>query len=114
MPFVQCLWLEVFVENRLLSHLKTTSNGCHGNQSVLCDQALDKLSEKINSRLLVQEEHGLQKEAQCAPRAAGTQKKPGLDRVKSKKASQVFLPSPYEADKYHLQQRDDQRSDGSS
>ena len=48
-----------------------------------CDQALDKLSEKLNSRLLVQEEHGFQKGgAQCAPLAAGAQKKPGLDRVK--------------------------------
>ena len=27
---------------------------------MLCDQALDKLSEKLNSRLLVQEEHCLQ------------------------------------------------------
>ena len=34
---------------------------------VSCDQALDKLSEKLNSRLLVQEEHGFQKGAQCAP-----------------------------------------------
>ena len=32
-----------------------------------CDQDLDKLSEKLNSRLLVQEEHGFQKGAQCAP-----------------------------------------------
>ena len=47
-----------------------------------CDQALDKRSEKLNSRLLVQEEHGFQKGAQCAPLAAGAQKKPGLDRVK--------------------------------
>ena len=31
-----------------------------------CDQDLDKLSEKLNSRLLVQEEHGIQKGAQCA------------------------------------------------
>ena len=31
-----------------------------------CDQALDKLSEKLNSKLLVQEEHGFQKGAQCA------------------------------------------------
>ena len=31
------------------------------------DQALDKLSEKLNSRLLVQEEHGFQKGAQSAP-----------------------------------------------
>ena len=48
---------------------------------MLCDQALDKLSEKLNSRLLVQEEHGFPKGAQCAPLAAGAQKKPGLDRV---------------------------------
>ena len=61
MPFVQCLWLDVFVEKRVLSHLKNHLNSCHGNQSVSCDQALDKLSEKLNSRLLVQEEHGFQK-----------------------------------------------------
>ena len=49
-----------------------------------CDQDLDKLSEKLNSRLLVQEEHGVQKGggAQCAPLATGAPKKPGLDRVK--------------------------------
>ena len=49
-----------------------------------CDPALDKLSEKLNSRLLVQEEHGFQKGegAQCAPMAAGAEKKPGLDSVK--------------------------------
>ena len=45
------------------------------------DQALEKLSEKL-SRVLVQEERGFQKGAQCAPLAAGAQKKPGLDRVK--------------------------------
>ena len=48
-----------------------------------CDQALDKLSEKLNSRLLVQEEHSFQKGAQCASLAAGAQKNPGLDRVKA-------------------------------
>ena len=47
-----------------------------------CDQALDKLSEKLKSRLLVQEEHGFQKGAQCAPWPKD-QKKPGLDRVNS-------------------------------
>ena len=31
------------------------------------DQALDKLSEKLSSRLLVREERGFQKGAQCAP-----------------------------------------------
>ena len=67
MQFVQYLWLEVFVEQRCLSHLKTHLTFCHGNQSVSSDQALDKLSEKLNSRLLVQEEHGFQKGAQCAP-----------------------------------------------
>ena len=46
-----------------LKHLKS----CHGNESVSCDQALDKLSEKLNRRLLVQEEHGFQKAAQCVP-----------------------------------------------
>ena len=67
MQFVQCLWLEDFVVKRVLSHLKNAKTSCHGNQSVSCDQAFDKLSEKFNSRLLVQEEHGFQKGAQCAP-----------------------------------------------
>ena len=31
--------------------------------------------------MLVQEEHGFQKGAQCAPLAAGAEKKPGLDKV---------------------------------
>ena len=35
-----------FCRKSLLSRLKNTLNGCHGNQSVPCDQALDKLSEK--------------------------------------------------------------------
>ena len=48
-------------------------------------QALDKLSEKLNSKLLVQEEHGFQKGAQFAPLAAGAQEKPVLDRVKGGK-----------------------------
>ena len=50
----------------LLSTLKHL-DGCHGNQSVPCDPALDKLSEKLNNTVLVEEEHGFQKEAQCAP-----------------------------------------------
>ena len=48
-----------------------------------CDQALDKLSEKLNSRLLVQKEHGFQKGSTMCPLAAGAQKKPGLDKVNS-------------------------------
>ena len=48
---------------------------------MLCDQALGKLSEKLNSRLLVEEEHGFLKGAQCAALATGAQKMPGLDRV---------------------------------
>ena len=50
---------------------------------VSCDQALDKLSEKLNSRLLVQEDHGFQRWSQCAPWPQEHKKKPGLDRVKS-------------------------------
>ena len=46
------------------------------------DQALDNLSEKLNSRLLVQEEQGYQKGAQCAPWPQELQKKPGLVMVK--------------------------------
>ena len=60
-----------------------------------CDQALDKLSEKLNRRLLVQEEHCFQKGAQSAPLAAGAQKKPGLDRVKPPKEWTVFLALNY-------------------
>ena len=45
-----------------------------------CDQDLDKLLEKLNSRRLVQEEHGFPKGAQCAA-CPQEQKKPGLDRV---------------------------------
>ena len=44
-----------------------------------CDKVLGKLSENFNSRLLVHEEYGFQKGAQCA---TGAQIKPGLDRVK--------------------------------
>ena len=51
---------------------------CHA-----CDQDLDKLSEKLNSRLLIEEEHGFQKGAQYAPLATGAKKKPDLDRVKN-------------------------------
>ena len=80
MPFVQCLWLEVFGEKRVLSHLKKHLNSCDGNQSMSCDEALDKLSEKFNSRLLVQEEHGFQEGAQCAPWPKEP-KKPGLESV---------------------------------
>ena len=52
-----------------------------------CDQAQDKLSEKSNSRLLVQAEDSFQKgEAQkggtLCPLATGDQKKAGPDRVK--------------------------------
>ena len=41
-----------------------------------CDPALEKLSEKLNSRVLVQEEHSFQMCPLAAP------KMPGLDRVK--------------------------------
>ena len=40
-----------------------------------CDQLFDKLSEKPNIWLLLQEEHGFQKGAQCAPLATGDPKK---------------------------------------
>ena len=49
------------------------------------DRSLDKLSEKLNGRLLVQEKHGFQKGAQCAPLAVGAKKMPGLDRVNKRK-----------------------------
>ena len=88
MPFVQCLWLAVFVDKRVSSHLKTTYNICHGKQSASCDQALDKLSEKLDSRLLVQDEHGFQKGAQCAS-GHRSSKKPGLDRIKTKRKKKL-------------------------
>ena len=47
-----------------------------------CDQALDKLSEKLTSRLSVQEEHGFQR-GHNVPLGHRSEKKPGLDRVKS-------------------------------
>ena len=47
------------------------------------DQDLDKLSEKLNSRLLVQAEHGFQNGGHNVPPWPQEQKKkPGLDRVK--------------------------------
>ena len=73
MPFVQCLWLEVFVEKGVLSHLKNLKQ-LPWKPNVSCDQALDKLSEKLNNRVLVQEEHGFQKGAQCAALATGAKK----------------------------------------
>ena len=56
-----------------------------------CDQALDKLSEKLNSRMLVQEEHGFQKGGTICPPplAAGAQKKPSLDRVNGNEVNNV-------------------------
>ena len=78
MPFVQSPRLEVSVENRVLSHLKNIQNSCHGNQSVSCHQTLDKLSEKLSSRLSVQEEDGFQKGAQCAPWPQDKKAWPGL------------------------------------
>ena len=56
-----------------------------------CDQTLDKLSEKLSSRLLVQEEHGFQKGAKCAPLATGAQKKPGLHRVEWNSVLFLFI-----------------------
>ena len=49
-----------------------------------CDQALDKLLEELNNRLLVQGEHGFQKGDTMCPLAAGAPKEHGLDRVKSR------------------------------
>ena len=71
-----------FVEKRLLSNLKNTSNGYHGNQNVSSDQALDKLSEKLHSRLLVQEENVFKRGHILPPGHRGSKTKPGLDRVK--------------------------------
>ena len=57
------------------------------------DQVLAKLLEKLNSRLLVQEEHGFQKRAKMCPLAMGApKKKPGLHRVKRQLSRAVALP----------------------
>ena len=44
---------------------------------VLCDQAFYKSSEKLNSRMLVEEEHGFQKRGAMCLLATGAPKKPG-------------------------------------
>ena len=70
MQFVQCLWLEVFVEQRCLSHLKNTLNMV-SMETKVCHviNLWTSFQKKLYSRLLVQEEHGFQKGAQCAPLA---------------------------------------------
>ena len=55
-----------------------------------CDQALDKFSEKPNSRLLVHEEHGFQNWAHCAP-CHRSSKKPGLDRDMPNDESHIIM-----------------------
>ena len=72
--------VRVFFRKKIVETSYKHLNSCHGDESVSYDQNLDNLSEKLNSRLLVQEEHGFQKGAPCAPLATGDQKKPGLDR----------------------------------
>ena len=72
-----------FCRKKTLSQLNNTKNGCHGNQSVSCDQALDKLSEKLNGRPFVQEEHGFKRGHNVPPWPQEQKKKPGLDRVKA-------------------------------
>ena len=66
-----------------MSQPKNTENGCHGDQSVPFDQALDKLREKFYSRLFIQEENGFQNGGTMCPLAPGAPKKPGLNRVKA-------------------------------
>ena len=56
-----------FCKKNGFSHIKTLKNGCQENQGVSCDQPLDKLSKKLSSKLLVQEEHCFKKGPQCAP-----------------------------------------------
>ena len=82
MPFVQCLWLEVFEEKRVLSRLKTPKTVAMEIKVCHVVKLWTSFQEKLNSRLLVQEKHGFQNGALCAPLATGAQKKPGLDRVK--------------------------------
>ena len=43
-----------------------TLYGFHGNQNVLRDLAVDKLSEKLNSRVLAEEKRGFPDWAKCA------------------------------------------------
>ena len=96
MQFVQRFWLEVFVEQKCLSHLKNTLNMV-AMETKVCHviKLWTSIQKKLNSRLLVQEEHGFQKGAQCAPLDAGAQKKPGLDRVKYRQYTAQFQTNPF-------------------
>ena len=81
MQFVQCLWLEVCVEKKILSHLKTPETVAM--KTKVCHVIkLWTSFQKLNCRLFIQEEHGFQKGAQCAPLPQEQKKKLGLDRVK--------------------------------
>ena len=76
MPFVQCLWLEVFVEKKDLSHLKNTHNTVVMENKVCHVIKLwTSFQKKLNSKLLVQEEHGFQKDGTMYPPGRRSSKK---------------------------------------
>ena len=76
MPFAQCLWLEVFAVKIVLSHLKKRLNQLPWKpKCVMWSSFGQAFRKKLNSRLLVQEEHGFRKGVQCAPLAAGAKKR---------------------------------------
>ena len=81
MPFVQCLWLEVFVEKRVLSHYKTLKTVAM--ETKVC--YLIKLWTSFQKNLIVScsyKRNMVFKRAQCAiPNHRSSKKKPGLDRV---------------------------------
>ena len=78
MQFVQCLWLEVFVEQRCLSHLKNTLNMV-AMETKVC--RVIKLWTSFQKNLIVGCSYksnmvfkSFQKGAQCAPLHLGVQK----------------------------------------
>ena len=82
MQFVQYLWLEVFVEQRCLSHLKNTLNMV-ATETKVCH--VIKLWTSFQTNLVVGCEYKrtmvFKRGAQCAPWPQDQKKKPGLDRV---------------------------------
>ena len=64
---MQWLWWEVFVEKRILSQLKTLKTVVMETKVCPVIKRWTSFQKKLTSRLLVQEERGFQKGAQCAP-----------------------------------------------
>ena len=68
MPFVQYLWLEVFVEKKLLSHLKTLKTVAMETKMCHVIKLWTSFQKKLNCSLLVQDGHGFfLKGEHCAP-----------------------------------------------